>query len=119
MTIYKQFQARMANDVKSGQITREAADKRLAGLKKKLWADSKKEGKDGDDKRKAIYLKAESEIKKAVQSGEITRAQAAERLANLKKKLWGNDTKQKPGSPSKKPQKSPPKKKLPPKPKAK
>ncbi|MBQ11372.1 MAG: hypothetical protein CMJ45_07475 [Planctomyces sp.] len=68
MTIFKQFESRMASEVKSGQITREAADKRLAGLKEKLW---------------------------------------------------GNVTKQKPGPPSKKPQKSRPEKKEPPKPKAK
>ena len=87
--------------VKAGKLTKEAAQKKLAGLKKEIWGgDQKKDSGDkkkgsGDkkesyDKREAKFNAFEKEIWGAVKAGKLSKADAMKKLEDLKKKMFAD-----------------------------
>ena len=89
--------------VKAGKFPKEAAQKKLAGLKKKIWGgnlkkdsgDKKGSGdkKESYDKREAKFNAFEKEIWVAVKAGKLNKEAAQKKLAGLKKEIWGGDLK--------------------------
>ena len=83
--------------VKTGKLSKEAASKKLAGLKKEIWSgDLKKDSgakKEGYDKREAKFHAFEKEIWGAVKAGKLSKEDAQKKLAGLKKEIWGGDQK--------------------------
>ena len=83
--------------VKAGKLSKEAAQKKLAGLKKEIWGgDQKKDSgdkKEGYDKREAKFNAFEKEIWGAVKAGKLSKEAAQKKLAGLKKEIWGGDLK--------------------------
>ncbi len=83
--------------VKAGKLSKEDAQKKLAGLKKEIWGgDLKKDSGDkkkGYDKREAKFHAFEKEIWGAVKAGKLSKEDAQKKLAGLKKKIWGGDLK--------------------------
>jgi hypothetical protein len=89
--------------VKAGKLSKEAAQKKLTGLKKEIWGgnlkkdsgDNKGSGakNEGYDKREAKYHSFEKEIWGAVKAGKLSKEAAQKKLAGLKKEIWGGDLK--------------------------
>ena len=83
--------------VKAGKLSKEAAQKKLTGLKKEMWGgDLKKDSgdkKEGYDKREAKFNAFEKEIWGAVKAGKLSKEDAIQKLEGLKKELWGGDQK--------------------------
>jgi len=83
--------------VKAGKLSKEDAQKKLAGLKKEIWGgDLKKDSGDkkkGYDKRETKFHAFEKEIWGAVKAGKLSKEDAQKKLAGLKKKIWGGDLK--------------------------
>ena len=83
--------------IKAGKLSKEAAQKKLAGLKKEIWGgDLKKDSGDkkkGYDKRETKFHAFEKEIWGAVKAGKLSKEDAQKKLAGLKKKIWGGDLK--------------------------
>jgi len=90
--------------VKAGKLSKEAASKKLAGLKKEIWggdlkkdSGDKKKGsgdkKEGYDKREAKFHAFEKEIWGAVKAGKLSKEDAMKKLTGLKKEIWGGDLK--------------------------
>ena len=80
--------------VKAGKLTKEAAHKKLAGLKKEIWGgDLKKDSgdkKEGYDKREAKFHAFEKEIWGAVKAGKLSKKEAMSKLEVLKGQIWGD-----------------------------
>jgi len=89
--------------VKADKLSKEAAQKKLTGLKKEIWGgnlkkdsgDNKGSGakNEGYDKREAKYHSFEKEIWGAVKAGKLSKEAANKKLAGLKKEIWGGDLK--------------------------
>ena len=83
--------------VKAGKLNKEAAQKKLAGLKKEIWGGDLKKGsgdqKEGYDKREAKFNAFEKEIWGAVKAGKLSKEAAQKKLAGLKKEIWEGDLK--------------------------
>ena len=90
--------------VKAGKLSKEAASKKLAGLKKEIWGgDLKKDSgakkkvsgdkKEGYDKREAKFNAFEKEIWSAVKAGKLSKEDAMKKLEGLKDQIWGGDHK--------------------------
>ena len=79
--------------VKAGKLTKEAAQKKLAGLKKEIWGGDLKKGsgdqKEGYDKREAKFHAFEKEIWGAVKAGKLSKGDAMKKLEGLKDQIWG------------------------------
>jgi len=101
---YHSFEKEIWGAVKAGKLSKEAAQKKLAGLKKEIWGgDQKKisgnrkkgsgDKKEGYDKREAKYHSFEKEIWGAVKAGKLSKEAANKKLAGLKKEIWGGDLK--------------------------
>jgi hypothetical protein len=78
--------------VKAGKLTKEAAQKKLAGLKKEIWGGKKDSGdkKEGYDKREAKFHAFEKEIWGAVKAGKLSKKEAMSKLEVLKGQIWGD-----------------------------
>ena len=78
--------------VKAGKLTKEAAQKKLAGLKKEIWGGDQKKGsgdkKEGYDKREAKFHAFEKEIWGAVKAGKLSKRDAMQKLEGLKKEMF-------------------------------
>ena len=94
--------------VKAGKLSKEAAQKKLAGLKKEIrGGDQKKDSGDkkkgsgdkkgGYDKREAKFHAFEKEIWGAVKAGKLSKEDATKKLVGLKKEIWGGDLKKESG----------------------
>jgi hypothetical protein len=87
--------------VKAGKLSKEAAQKKLAGLKKQIWGENPKKDsgdkKESYDKREAKFNSFEKEIRSAVKAGKLTKETAQKKLAGLKKEIWGGDLKKNSG----------------------
>ena len=90
--------------VKAGKLSKEAASKKLAGLKKEIWGgDLKKDSgakkkvsgdkKEGYDKREAKFHALEKEIWSAVKAGKLSKEDAMKKLKGLKDQIWSGDLK--------------------------
>jgi|TARA_B110000495_G_scaffold19043_1_gene13464 hypothetical protein len=89
--------------VKAGKLTKEAAQKKLAGLKKEIWGgDQKKDSgdkkgsgdkKEGYDKREAKFHAFEKEIWGAVKAGKLSKRDAMQKLEGLKKEMFNDQGK--------------------------
>jgi len=89
--------------VKAGKLSKEAAQKKLAGLKKKIWGgnlkkdsgDKKGSGdkKESYDKREAKFNAFEKEIWVAVKSGKLSKRDAIQKLEGLKKEMFDDQGK--------------------------
>ncbi|SVE25565.1 uncharacterized protein METZ01_LOCUS478419, partial [marine metagenome] len=90
--------------VKAGKLSKEAAQKKLAGLKKEIWggdlkkdSGDKKKGsgdkKEGYDKREAKFHAFEKEIWGAVKAGKLSKEDAMKKLKGLKDQIWSGDLK--------------------------
>ena len=79
--------------VKAGKLTKEAAQKKLAGLKKEIWDGDQKKGsgdkKEGYDKREAKFHAFEKVIWGAVKAGKLSKGDAMKKLEGLKDQIWG------------------------------
>jgi hypothetical protein len=86
--------------VKAGKLSKEAAHKKLTGLKKAIWGgDLKKDSgdkkgsgdkKEGYDKREAKFHAFEKEIWGAVKAGKLSKKEAMSKLEVLKGQIWGD-----------------------------
>ena len=84
--------------VKAGKFPKEAAQKKLAGLKKKIWGgnlkkdsgDKKGSGdkKESYDKREAKFNAFAKEIWVAVKAGKLSKDDAMKKLEGLKKEMF-------------------------------
>ena len=78
--------------VKAGKLNKEAARKKLAGLKKEIWGGDLKKGssdqKEGYDKREAKFNALEKEIWGAVKAGKLSKDDAMKKLEGLKKEMF-------------------------------
>ena len=84
--------------VKAGKLSKEAAQKKLTGLKKEMWGgnlkkdsgDKKGSGdkKESYDKREAKYHSFEKEIWGAVKAGKLSKEDAMKKLEGLKKEVF-------------------------------
>ena len=80
--------------VKAGKLSKEAAHKKLTGLKKEIWGGDLKKGsgdkKEGYDKREAKFHAFEKEIWGAVKAGNLSKKEAMSKLEVLKGQIWGD-----------------------------
>ena len=100
---YHSFEKEIWGAVKAGKLSKEAAQKKLAGLKKEIWEGELKKGsgakkgsgdkKESYDKREAKFNSFEKEIWGAVKAGKLTKEAAQKKLAGLKNEIWGGDLK--------------------------
>ena len=78
--------------VKAGKLSKEAASKKLAVLKKEIWGgDLKKHSsdkKEGSGKSKAKFNAVEKEIWVAVKAGKLSKEDAMKKLEGLKKEVF-------------------------------
>jgi hypothetical protein len=90
--------------IKAGKLSKEAAQKKLAGLKKEIWGGDKKKDsgdkkkssgdkKESYDKREVKFRAFEKEIWGAVKAGKLSKEDAQKKLAGLKKEIWSEDQK--------------------------
>ena len=83
--------------VKVGKLSKEAAQKKLAGLKKEIWGGDLKKGsgdkKESYDKREAKFHAFEKEIWGAVKAGKLSKKEAEKKLGILKKEMFGDHDK--------------------------
>ena len=78
--------------VKAGKLNKEAAQKKLAGLKEEIWGGDLKKGssdqKEGYDKREAKFNAFAKEIWVAVKAGKLSKEDAMKKLEGLKKEVF-------------------------------
>jgi len=89
--------------VKAGKLSKEAAQKKLAGLKKQIWGENPKKDsgdkkgsgdkKESYDKREAKFNAFEKEIWGAVKSGKLSKRDAMQKLEGLKKEMFDDQGK--------------------------
>ena len=65
----------------------------LSQTQSEIWQGLMKRGMDepGDDERMRVFVKAEIEVQKAAEAGEMTEREAKTRLDALKEQLWSED----------------------------
>ena len=100
---FNSFEKEIWGAVKAGKLSKEAAQKKLAGLKKEIWEGDLKKGsgakkgsgdkKESYDKREAKFNSFEKKIWSAVKAGKLSKEAAQKKLAGLKKEIWGGDLK--------------------------
>ena len=80
--------------VKAGKLSKGDAQKKLGAIKKQIWADKGKEQKrGGKDPQAEKFRAAEEKIWGAVKTGKLSKEDAQNKLAGLKKEIWGGDLK--------------------------
>ncbi len=88
---YMEFTEQIKDAVESGELSKEEAEKKLIGLRKKMFSDKKDISSDKPDAhdieaRKRRYTEFAAKIKEAVESGELSKEDAEKRLSGLRKK---------------------------------
>jgi len=80
--------------VKAGKLSKEAAQKKLAGLEKEIWSGNQKKDsgdkKKGYDNREVKFRAFEKEIWGAVKAGKLSKEAAQKKLAGLKKEMFSD-----------------------------
>ena len=87
---YRAAEEKIWAAVKDGKLSEEDAQKRLGAIKKQIWADKGKEqNRGGKDPRAEKFRAAEEKIWATVKASKLSKKDAGEKLAALKKEMFG------------------------------
>ena len=101
---YEEGAARIKEAIESGKISREDGEKRLVAMRRSMWPEKSKDRGDrehderersrGDEERKRRrYEEGAAKIREAVESGKISREDGEKRLAERRRRMWPEKSK--------------------------
>lgn len=95
---YANHLADLKRMIESGRITEEDGKRRLEEIRKKLGDEGERRReaapratREQEEIRRSRYLELESRLKRSVEAGEMSGAEAEKKLMDLKERIWGEE----------------------------
>ena len=97
MQQFKRTAMRIERAVEAGELSKQDAERRLMAMKKEIWGGKAENTwtEKEHDPRAVKFREMEMKLYRAVENGEISKEDAERKLVEMKKAIWGDNSKKK------------------------